>query len=241
MRINEIENTALRELKKPKFSCDKLLSKHILPPIENQYFFTVFCGVARSGKTSLALSMLLNRQPRIYRNVFNHILVFMPVHSINSLQDDPFEDLDPEKKFPELTITNLMVARQMILENSENNERTLLFLDDMASFYKNHETAQILNDIIQNRRHYKCSIMLITQYYNAVPLTIRKNLSSMYLFKCSNKEWENVREELLQMDRDTAQQIRQYIFRDKHDFMLIKPLSNEIFRNFNKLELDENI
>jgi len=240
MRIEEIENNSLRGLTRPQFNCDKPLGRNVPVPYENQFFFTSYIGVARSGKTSLAIGSLVCRNPRVYRNIFHNIIVFMPNHSRSSLEHDPFEDIDPEKTFSELNIENLSKAYDMIEHNSANNEKTLLFFDDMTSSYKNHDIALLLNRIIQNRRHLKTSIMILAQYWNSIFLNIRKNVSSLFLFKCSNKEWENIREELLQMDRDEAKELRAYVYQNPHDFLLIKPLTNELYRNFNKLDISEN-
>jgi len=42
--------------------------------------------------------------------------------------------------------------------------------------------------LINNRRHYRLSIFLLVQYYNSIPLQIRRLTTAISLFKPANKK-----------------------------------------------------
>jgi len=57
----------------------------------NGFVFTGFIGRPGSGKTSLLVSMLTGRKKdKVFRKVFNNILVVMPTSSRNSMKNNIF-------------------------------------------------------------------------------------------------------------------------------------------------------
>ena len=79
----------------PEFVCDDGLAPHLydVPMLKhlNAYTFDCICGKPGSGKTSLMISLLNGKgSNRVYRKVFNHILVVMPPSSIKSMKKNIF-------------------------------------------------------------------------------------------------------------------------------------------------------
>jgi hypothetical protein len=47
-------------------------------------------------------------------------------------------------------------------------------------------TLKLLNDLVNNRRHLRTSIIMLVQFYNSIPLTNRKSITHLALFKSGN-------------------------------------------------------
>ena len=80
----EIKNENAPKLKAPHFIIDHKF-KEVAPPFPSIHSYLVFVGKSRSGKSSLITSILTNR--RVYRNAFHNVLIVMPRHSFNSMQE----------------------------------------------------------------------------------------------------------------------------------------------------------
>ena len=77
-----------------KFLVDGVLGDHIKEPFPNQSFFWLICGKPGSGKTSLLINALSSKKEnRIYRKVFDKILLVMPKNSRKSIKKNPLDDL----------------------------------------------------------------------------------------------------------------------------------------------------
>lgn len=239
MIIKEIQGNISLTL--PKFQCDYELTEKDISPLPNCHFFMVVCGRAGSGKTSVATSLLTSRGKKaIYKKVFDNIIIIMPKNSLNSLDNNhPFKRHD--KVYHDMDEETLDEIKENVEEWSEDGENTLLFIDDMASSLKNKTVANMLNNFINNRRHLHLSIMLLTQYLNSIPLPVRRNISHLIMFKPTNKkETDIIFSELIFLPKDDYENILQYSYKSKHDFLFINLVTNEIYRNFNKLELSNN-
>lgn len=228
----------------PKFHCDKPLGDHIPEPLPSQNFFMTFIGKPRSGKTSTAIALLSQTNNKrkgtkaIYRGVFDNIIVVCPATSLSSLRNNIFEDLDQNKIFHDLDLDNLDRIYQMIQQYRDDDEQTLLYIDDMASSLKDKQLLKLFNKLICNRRHLKVSCIFISQYLNSIPLSNRKLISHIFLWKCNNKkEYTNIYEELMPMERNTFEQLIKFSFRDSHDFLFMDVDNGVFYRNFNKLNI----
>jgi len=73
----------------PSFICDDNavgdhLNNHELLKLLNIYGFLCIIGKPGSGKTSLAISLITQNKPKIYKKTHHHIIIMMPTHSISS-------------------------------------------------------------------------------------------------------------------------------------------------------------
>jgi hypothetical protein len=196
-----------------------------------------FCGAPGSGKTSLFLGLLTSKgDSRVYRGVYDHIFLFMLVASRASLKDEPFKEHDARKTFDELDIEHLTSVYDMILKFSEKKQHSLIIFDDVTSDLKDVQVQKLLNRIVQNRRHLKCSIQLLVQSYIAIPLTTRKLITHLILFRPNNKkELESLASEILFIDKNTLQAIMKFVYKEAHDFMFVDVAMQKYFRRFNPL------
>ena len=241
MQITEIKGKL--KLDPPKFVCDKELCKRDIAPFENRSFFTVFVGQPRSGKTSHMISSLLSK--KCYNKVFDKIYVVMPEASRKSLKSNPFKNL--KNKYDELNFQNLKDIYDKIetgLESDDDDEEyekpnSLIIIDDQTVFLKVHAVAKLLTYLILNRRHLRISIMMTVQYYNSIPLPIRKNISSIIMANkpVNSSELKNITSELFAMDETDSVEILKYCFQKKYDkcHVILEPLT--YYRNLNRLEI----
>lgn len=222
-------------LTNPKFLCDYDLNEHNteypFKHFTNNYKFVVLCGKSGSGKTSLLISMLTCKN--IFKKTFNNLLVYMPKHSRASLKKNIFdENLDSSKLFDALDYKNLSIGYEMIKLYSENDESTLLILDDCGSFLKDYSNNQLLLDICNNRRHYHCTIICLVQVYNSIPLNIRKGINDIIIFYRPNiNEINNIFQELLEEhDKDKIKEIFDYIFDEKYNYMVLDTDTQRVYK-----------
>ena len=160
----------------------------------------------------------------------------MPLESIRSLKNNPFKDVDEKKVFHELTAENLQEAYEILQEFAEDEENSLIYMDDMASYMKDNSVKQLLNMIVRNRRHLRCSIMNCVQSYNSIPLDNRKLITHLWLGKITNKkEGDNIFTELMFQPREVYDAVLRYTFKKPHDFLYLDINNNEMYKNWNKL------
>ena len=77
---------------------------------------------------------------------------------------------------------------ESVVEDAEKKYNSLLILDDVTTSLKDKGLQQLLNQTIFNRRHYRLSIAILVQSYNAMPLSTRKTLSHFLSYKPRNKK-----------------------------------------------------
>jgi hypothetical protein len=196
-----IKNPAI-DLNLPKFTIDENsvgdhLNYHPLLKLLNVYGFLCVIGRPRQGKTSLTVSMLTQKKPKIYRKTHHHLYIFMPTNSLNSMKDNPFKQLPEDQIYNELNDETINDVYNKLNENSENNEKSIVYIDDQTASLKESKFIQeTLKKIIYNRRHLKTNIIITAQSYVNIPLDVRKNIENLILFKPAKKEFEIVFQEL---------------------------------------------
>ena len=245
MEIREIPNPTIASLRPPKFKCDVPLVQRQIEPFPNCSFNMLVCGAPGSGKTSLCVSALTSRKPKVYWKAFNNIFVVMPQSSRQSMRCDPFGAIEQRNCYDDLSLANLLDIYEK-LDGQEpcpdgSFQTNLLLIDDQTQLLKNGEIRKLLNHLVLNRRHLHLSLIFLAQYFNSVPLEIRKNLSTIVIVgRISNKkEYKNLQEEVLHADRETMDGIMEYVFRSKHDNLIIDlDGGGKLYRNFNRLVIE---
>lgn len=225
------------ELKPPKFICDKKLKDDVPAPyhlLVNGYRFITILGRPGSGKTSMLISLF--RDKKLLKRCYNNIILVIPRESLNSLskKDNIFKDIADEKFFTSLT--DIDAIREMVKFYAEEGENSCIIIDDQTSYLKDAYIQKILSDIVFNRRHYRCSIMLLSQVYNSIPLKIRKLINiCMIMYKPSKKETQDIFEELLEHKEEVANEIFHMAFQKPFDVLLIDVPTQTIFSNSNEI------
>ena len=122
----------------PNFLCDnnavgEHLNDHPLTTYLNIYGFLCVIGRPGSGKTSLSIALMTQKEPKIYKKTHHHMLILMPQNSINSLKKNPFKQLPEENFYEELNDATIQAIYDRVNGYSQDNVKTLLFIDDMTA------------------------------------------------------------------------------------------------------------
>ena len=238
MTITEVESSV--KLHVPQMVCDNELGEHIPEPFPRKSFFMGIFGAPGSGKSSLMVSMLAQKNPKIFRGVFNTIYIICPSHSLASLKTNVFKEHPADQIFHELNVETLSHIKKRIEVDSEQGFTSLIVIDDQTVHLKDKGTERALREIIFNRRHFRTSIMILAQGYTQMPLAIRKCLSHFALYKSPNKkEVQAVLSELVFYPPNMIDEIANYTFTKKHDFLYGISDAGELYKNLNRLIIEE--
>lgn len=224
-----------------EFQCDKPLANHIKEPFPNKSFFMLIVGKPGSGKTSLLLNMLtMKGQNKIYKHVFDKILLVMPKNSRGSIKNNPFEDLPPDQVFDEMGPDVLKKIEDIKAEFDELNEKKprvrnqLLILDDVTAYLK--DNAKTMVELSTNRRHLKLSILLLVQFIRSVPRPVRLQITDLIIFKPANElETAIVEEEFINMKKDKFQDLCRFVFTNQHDFLMLNKNDEKYYKNLQRI------
>jgi DNA replication protein DnaC len=112
----------------PNFLCDnnavgEHLDEHPLTKFLNCYGFLAVIGRPGSGKTSLSISLMTQKDPKIYKKTHHHMIILMPQNSINSLKKNPFKQLPEENFYEELNDSTISDIYDRVNGYSQENEK----------------------------------------------------------------------------------------------------------------------
>lgn len=223
----------------PKFNVDVQFD-NVPEPLPQGSHFAVYLGPPKSGKSSLSTSLLLTKSPRkIYNGVFDHVYLFVPEGSFRSMTDNPFKALDPSKVKFEFNVSTLNEVLTRVEASARKKQNSLIIIDDFASNLKDVALRKDFERACNNRRHKFLTLWVISQTYRAIPLSTRKILSHLFVFRVQNlKEIETIREEMIPRDKLEFQRLYNHVFppnSDPHNFMYIDVSTGNIYNRFNKL------
>ena len=257
MKITELENSDL-QVSKIEMACDKCIKDKkgvgIAYPLMNTSHFYIISGASGSGKTNLLVNLLKsNRKTKdkksklSYRKMFNKIIFVSP--SAHTIDDKIIEKIPDDQKFTELGEEVFDMVDELTEDGVEDNEQTLLILDDVSSQLRTRENEKVLNQTVKNRRHKNLSIWIVGHKITDLAPSLRSNANMIFLFKPKTmKEINAIQEEYMLMTKKKADEVMNAIFKrgekHRHDFMLIDTSlrkGNEFlfFRNYNQLVFEE--
>jgi len=241
----EIKKNKKLNLKVPTFTCDGSINDNLnnydMLQNLNGFKFTILIGKPGSGKTSLMVAWLNGKgDKKIFRKVFDHVVVVMPSSSRASMKKNIFKNHPPEKLFDELDYHTVTSIENMLSNSSDEKETTLLILDDVGASLKNNEIQKQLRKIIYNRRHMKVHIIMLLQSYVSIPREIRKLANSVIMFKPSKVEFEVLFEELFETKKEEAMKIMRVAFTKPHDYIFLNVDSQRIFKDYDELIIKNN-
>lgn len=213
-------------------------------PNSNSFMWGI-AGSPGSGKTTLILSIMTqksekNKPKKSYRKLFDRILIMSPtLGQGHSLKKDPFKDIPEDQKWTSFNNQTMAEVMDRIDENFENEENTLLILDDVTSeLRRNPHAEKQLSWLAQNRRHKRCAIFILVQKYKAIPTAVRAAFSHFTTFKPKNNiEIEAIMSELVPFQKKNWIQILNYVFDNSDKFaffhidMSLKTTNNFLYYN----------
>lgn len=219
----------------------KMNRNHIIPHNENTFysnysFAQLVCGPPGSGKTSWVISQMTHSKGLLYKK-FHTIHIFSPsLHTVVKEIHLPPNQIHQELDFDELE--QILEQNKARVKNGENKQLLLVF-DDMITEISKTNNIKVFSKMILNRAHYFASVIITTQTYNKIPLSLRKNFSIITQFKANKKELENVRQEATNFDETEWKALCKYVFETSHSFLTITS-NNNFYKNMNLLEIEES-
>jgi hypothetical protein len=215
-------------------------------------FSMYICGSPASGKTSLWTSLLLShptkkntKTPRYYYKFFESINIIS-----GSLATLPIKKFGlPENQLHNKYSDELL---QDIIEDirEDDNYNSLIVLDDTI---RDLTRSKILTSVILNRRHItqnpsECdmaslSLIITSQKFNLLPLSLRCNMSHIIVFKTTNNAELNAIKNELMCDLNPQQQdeILDLAWSEPYSFLFIDvfaPKDRRYYKKFDLIEID---
>ena len=158
-------------------------------------------------------------------------------------ETDVFDDLNEIPKRLEQQHHMLERLEKLGYESSKAKyliNRVLLIEDDCAGLYRNANKSDPLTNAVFKRRHFGCSMIKVTQQFNAMPAAHRIAMGALILFDIPNKkELETIYESYqMGLDRNEWQKVYDYCTRKPFSFLYYNcnfPKGQRLYRNFDEL------
>lgn len=225
-------------LQKIKMNCDDIIDKKLLeyPMVEDVWSrssFNIIVGKMGSGKTSL----ITNLVKTVFRKCFHNIYCFIPSNSRKSIDNDVYGKNLPENQlFDTLTEENITHVYEELQENSNEEEYSLLIIDDFQTALKDPDIITTLAKIITKMRHLRTTVFLLQQNYQALNKSLRELCSNLILFNVGKGQLEKAFIESIQIDKNKFQELIDLVFKEKNDWILINLNGQRnIYRMFDKI------
>lgn len=180
---------------------------HLIRPLDSQIQFSdealpkdrhlIWCcvGSRGKGKTTLVLNALNHKQ--LFKGYFDNIFLISPT----ARNDDKFKPLIKElsqedKYYNELNEQNIREIidgitafnRDFNKKKNKRDPRSLLILDDCIANMPRSTQKSVINELVIQNRHHKCSIWITSQKLTKINPLIRSNVDVISFFKCDNKK-----------------------------------------------------
>lgn len=153
--------------------------------------FYILLGLPSSGKSTTISELLLN--PLLYFKKFEKVLFITP---------SGFKDLDLELDdnwYPSLNI-KWIYDKIKSFSNEDKTNQILLVFDDCVSEMNKLNSNPDFTQLFYNRRHlFKgvcVSIILSSQYWTKIPMSIRSLHTGLFIFKTSPIEIDKMSKEV---------------------------------------------
>jgi len=240
MRIQILEKP---NLKKVKMNVDEVIDEKMLKyPMVADLFshtsFNIVVGKMGSGKTTLVTNLVKT----VFKRCFEHILLFMPSGSRRSIENDIFgKNLPTDDIYDTLSEETLDEAIDKIEDSAENEENTLIIIDDFQQSLKQPEIQARLQKIVTRMRHMRTTIFILQQNFQKLPKFLRELVTNVITFNVGKSQLNKLFEETVQIDANKFQSLVDLAFVNKNDWIAINVNGNRnIYRGFDRIVFDES-
>ena len=125
-------------------------------------------------------------------------------------------------------------------ESDDDVQYNCVIIDDFADVLKEKHIQVTLSKLLIKARHLRCAFVFTLQSYYYFPKILRKQISYISIWKPKNiEEWDSITSEILNMNKDNAIILYNYIFNQPYAHLDIDTVSNLYYKNFNLLEITE--
>lgn len=211
--------------------CPKLDQWPMIRDHMNTYNTTAIIGRQKSGKSNLTINFI----KKVYKKKFHHIYVFMPQTSRNSLKDNIFDILPPNQLYEQLTPEAIYELHEIIKQNAEDGEKSLIIFDDVQKALKNKHVLDKLQEMIANQRHIKLVNIILCQNFYKIDPKIREIINNIILFKLDKKQTEKIFNDAVELHLDKFEVIRDLVFDKPYEWMFISKIDQKIYKKFDEI------
>jgi len=228
------------KMKQPKMNVDNILHEKLnnypLLSTLNKSFILALIGKAGSGKSHFLISLLKSKP--LMNKVFENIIIFIPPSSRSSIAGDFWDENLPEENiYDELTLENLMEAYEKCKENAKDGYKSLIIFDDVQKDFKG-ECEKLLQNICNNRRHDRISIIFAVQSYKALSKTARNALTNLIIFKVNKSQMKDIFDEQIETMKEKFDEILNMAYKKPHEFLAIDTNTQRCFNNWDELVIE---
>lgn len=233
----KIIKNEIPKMKQPKMNVDNILHEKLnnypLLSTLNKSFILALIGKAGSGKSHFLISMLKSKP--LMNKVFENIIIFIPPSSRSSIAGDFWDENLPEENiYDELTLDNLMEAYEKCKENAKDGYKSLIIFDDVQKDFKG-QCEKLLQNICNNRRHDRISIIFAVQSYKALSKTARNALTNLIIFKVNKTQMKDIFDEQIETMKEKFEEILNMAYKNPHEFLAIDTNSQRCFNNWDEV------
>ena len=240
MKIEILEKPNLKKVKMivDDVIDDKLLKYPMVGDLFSKTSFNIILGKPGQGKTSL----ITNLVKTVFKKCFEHIIVFIPESSRRSIENDIYgKNLPATDIYDTFSEETLDEAIDKIEENAENEENTLIIIDDWQSALKMPEIQLRLQKMVTRMRHMRTTIFILQQNFQKLPKFLRELVTNVITFNVGKSQLNKLFEETVQLDADKFQALVDLAFKEKNDWIAINVNGNRnIYRGFDRIVFDES-
>ena len=241
IEIKEELNKAMPKTKPIKEKMDTYIPDIIEGVAKRNGSIALYVGSGGSGKTSF----LLNQMKTVYKKKFHHIYYFCPSSSFASIKDHVFAKHD--KVYNELEVDTLEEIKNDLIERKENieegdeQEYSLIIIDDFANNLKDKLLLRTLNSMLIKARHLNAFFIFTVQSYLYLAKILRKQLTWCSIFSGvrNKEEWKIISEELLKMNEEDAKKLYDFVFDVPYNHLDLDLFEDKIYKNGNILSIRE--
>ena len=196
-------------------------------------------GRRGSGKSTLLLNILNSKLG--FKKRFDNIYFVSPTARTDKKFSKLVKELDEDGKFHEQLSEDLIenILTEMKQDNDVNDKKHkhLLILDDCVLDIPTRKQS-IFNKMIITSRHLCCSVLIVSQKYNALPTIIRANADLISFFPSLNSHETRTLQEDINIDKDLFYELYDKCVEGKNDFLHINLLANPpvFYKSFEKIE-----
>lgn len=231
------------DLDKPRMGqvtmmCDSVIDNKLTkyPAIEcafSQCNFTLLCAKMGGGKTTLLINLLRGPLRKCYHNIYI-IIPEISLHSISE-KDNIFEkNIDPENIYHEYNEDVLNEIYEKLLANANEDEYSILAIDDMGALFKRDKRAfVVLNKIITKMRHLKVSVILLCQNIYQLPKQAREITTNLMTYNLGKSQMTKIFNEFYDYKPEQIQEIMS-LYKNPHDWLLLNLKHRRLFFKFDK-------
>lgn len=207
---------------------DKHPLQHSMLPNPRKCFRLIIFSPSHSGKSNLIKNIIT--RPEFGYNAYYKANIFVVSQTIHL--DSVWNDLKlPATHMHDECSDSLLTNIMHFAKKSEQG--VLLILDDMitADTAINNKKCNLLKKLFFQGRHYKISLILVSQKLKEIPSSMRVNASHLICFNLNNgKEERDFLEENCGIEDIVAKYKR--ATREKFNFLYLDKTTNKAYHNF---------